>query len=92
MEGKSLESLMKERGDLFINHQILITCFSCHPVGEKESYRLYFNDLNTGYIHNPMIKEENGKKHYQYWDSYQQGLSDQIEAAHKYLESKSINK
>lgn len=48
--------LFKRQADYYINNQILITYFSYKENGLLK-FRIYFVDLNTGYMHNPLIVE-----------------------------------
>lgn len=74
---KSVQELLNEHG-------ILITCFSIKQA-DRIAYRFYFTDVNSRYIHNPLIDIGNGKRSYPIYHDYNEGLGDMVAAANEYI-------
>ena len=73
-------SLQSEANSLLRKHGILITCFSFMSGGQV-SYRFYFVDVNSRYLHNPMVTLDNGKKTFPIYHDHDAGMQDMIDAA-----------
>ena len=82
-----LIDLHMRQANLFWFSSILITCFSFDLNGQT-AYRFYFKDIDTGYLHNPMVEDENGKRKYPHYLDYVTGLEKTIVAAERYVNQK----
>ncbi len=76
-----------ESNSLLQKHGILITCFS-YVLSGRIAYRFYFVDVNSRYLHNPMVTLDNGKKTFPIYYDHDEGMRDMISAAQQYIQQK----
>lgn len=79
------EDLIKQQFNL-LNKGVLITIFSYKDSNQKDLFRVYFKDLNNGYLYNPLNKE-NDKIIIPVYNTAIEALKEVIKQAYKYLEN-----
>ena len=83
------QNLIEQQYDL-LSKGILITILSCKDSNQRDLFRVYFKDLNNGYLHNPLNKE-NDKTIIPLYNTAIEALEEIIKQAYKYLENEKIN-
>ena len=83
----SNEEIFAMFGEL-MDQYVMISYFSFMLPKQGRRYRFYFKDINTNYLHNPMIEiKGTDKKEYPHYESFAEGAMDIIHAAHEYLDT-----
>lgn len=57
-------------------------CYFPFKLGEKYNYRFYIYDINKGVIINEIVDE-----HYEYFDTFEQGVKVNVEKVKRYLKN-----